>query len=611
MLWLRRALGFAWFAAQMYIAFSPQIPMLERTLHVMVAMLLVFLWLPRQRWVDLALVVATAAATAYYALNYRYLTERMENVDPVLPVDQVFGVLTLVLILEAVRRVLGWNLFAVVMVFVVYGFTAHWMPGWLHFHGFGFAEFIEIMTMTGHGIFGITTETSVNIVFYFLAFSAVYLVAGGTELFMDVALKLVGKRPGGAAKAEVVSSALFGTVSGSAVANVTVTGSFTIPLMMRTGYSREEAAAHEAIASTGGQLMPPVMGIAAFVMADILAIPYARIALAAVIPAVTYYAALYLLVHLKARRYGKGSLPAAEIDAIASVIRRLHLLLPPIALLTAFFMDYSASSAAIIGTVVAWACSFLPGGKPITFSRIFEMTDECAKQACQVAIPIAAIGIIIGVAIQSNLAIKFSSQLLTLSGGTMIGSLFFVTLGILILGMGLPTVAAYVIAAILFVPALTGLGFQLLAAHMFVLFFSVLSMVTPPVALASYTAAGIANANASRTGTLAFILGMPAYIIPFAFLFTPSILWQGTPAEIALGAVSVAGGSAAWTMMLAGWMRGNMGPIERAAYGVLCFVMILAPYGMAMRVGAVIAFAALLAWSAFMRPALAQRRSPA
>lgn len=611
MLWLRRALGFAWFAAQMFIAFNPQIPMLERTLHVMVALLLVFLWLPRQRWLDAALVAVSAAVTAYYALNYRYLTERMENVDPVFLADQVFGLATLLLMLEAVRRVLGWSLFAVVMVFILYGFTAHWMPGWLHFHGFGFSEFIEIMTMTGHGIFGITTETSVGIVFYFLAFSAVYAVAGGTELFMDVALKLVGKRPGGAAKAEVVSSALFGTVSGSAVANVTVTGSFTIPLMMRTGYSREEAAAHEAIASTGGQLMPPVMGIAAFVMADILGIPYARIALAAIIPALTYYAALYLLVHLKARRSGKGSLPAAEIDAIASVLKRLHLLLPPIALLAAFFMGYSAASAAIAGTVVAWACSFLPGGKPITFRRVFEMTDECAKQACQVAVPIAAIGIIIGVAIQSNLAIKFSTQLLALSGGSLLGSLFFVTLGILILGMGLPTVAAYVIAAILFVPALTGLGFQLLPAHMFVLFFAVLSMVTPPVALASYTAAGIANASASRTGTLAFVLGLPAYVIPFAFLFNPAILFEGPVLDIVLAGVSLSFGTAAWTIMIAGWLRGVMGALERAAYGALTFVLILAPLGLGMRAGAIAVFATLLAWSMLIRPALAQRRSPA
>lgn len=608
---LRRALGFAWFAAQAWIVFYPQIPMLERTLHVMVALLLVVLWLPRQRWADAVLVVAALATTIYYALNYNYLTERMENVDPVLPADQLFGVLTLLIMLEAVRRVLGWNLLAVVLVFLAYGFTAMWLPGWLQFHGFGFNEFIEIMTMTGHGIFGITTETSVNIVFYFLAFSAVYAVGGGTELFMDVALKLVGKRPGGAAKAEVVSSALFGTVSGSAVANVTVTGSFTIPLMIRTGYSREEAAAHEAISSTGGQLMPPVMGIAAFVMADILGMPYARIALAAAIPAVTYYASIYLLVHLKARSTGKGSLSAAEVDAIPSVIRRLHLLLPPIALLTVFLFDYSASIAALVGTVVAWACSFLPGGKPITFRRVFDMTDECAKQACQVAVPIAAIGIIIGVAIQSNLAIKFSSQLLALSGGSLIGSLLFITLGVLILGMGLPTVAAYVIAAILFVPALTGLGFALLPAHMFVFFFAVLSMVTPPVALASYTAAGIANASASRTGLLAFVLGVPSYVIPFAFLFNPPILFQGTPLEIAIAAASVGGGASAWCIMLAGWLRGHMNLVERAAYGALSIVLILAPLGITMRAGALVIFGLLLLWSSRLRPALAQRGSPA
>ena len=589
----------------MYIAFYPELPMLERTLHVMVAMLLVFLWTPANRWIDGALALAALATAAYYALNYRYLTERMENVDPVLPVDLAFGLITLALLLEAVRRVLGWNLFTVVALFIVYGFTAQWLPGWLHFHGFGLAEFVEIMTMTGHGIFGITTETSVNIVFYFLAFSAVYLVAGGTELFMDVALKLVGKRPGGAAKAEVVSSALFGTVSGSAVANVTVTGSFTIPLMMRTGYSREEAAAHEAIASTGGQLMPPVMGIAAFVMADILGIPYARIALAATIPAVTYYMALYLLVHLKARRYGKGSLPAAEIDAIASVLRRLHLMLPPLALLGAFMLGYAASTAAIVGTGVAWACSFLPGAKPITWRRIFEMTDECAKQACQVAVPIAAIGIIIGVAIQSNLAIKFSSQLLALSGGTLAGSLFFVTLGILILGMGLPTVAAYVIAAILFVPALTGLGFGLLPAHMFVLFIAVLSMVTPPVALASYTAAGIAGASASRTGMLAFVLGIPAYLIPFAFLFHPPILAQGDALEVLLAAASLGCGTAAWTIMLTGWMRGVLPAIERLLYGVLSVALILAPLGTGMRLGAIIAFGGLLLWSSRGRATVA------
>jgi hypothetical protein len=295
-------------------------------------------------------------------------------------------------------------------------------------------------------VFGITTETSLTLVFYFL-FSAIYAVVGGTELFMDLALKLVGRRPGGAAKAEVVSSALFGTVSGSAVANVTATGSFTIPLMMRTGYSREWAAAHEAIASTGGQLMPPVMGIAAFVMADILGVPYA-IALAAAIPRWSISGSLYLLVTIstrcalgsvcwRLRSMGSRRFCAASADSAADA-------------LIGAFASADAPMAAVIGGIVAGHCS-IAGGRPMTPRRFLEMTDECASQAASVAIPIAAIGIIIG-SQQSNPPSSFE-EMLALGGGTPAGSP----------GVhrarhhrarhgALPTVAAYVIGAILFVP---------------------------------------------------------------------------------------------------------------------------------------------------------------
>ncbi len=606
----RRALGLAWFVAQMYIAYSPQLPMLERAVHVMFAVILALLWLPLGSatragragpWLDALLIAATLACTVYYVSHVSYLTERMDNVDPVLLPDKVFGLLTLLLLAETSRRVMGWGLLGFTAVFVAYAFVGPWMPGWLYFQGFKFDEFIEIMTMTGHGIFGITTQASVQLVFYFLAFSAVYTAVGGTDLFMDCALRLVGKKPGGAAKAEVVSSALFGTVSGSAVANVTVTGSFTIPLMMRTGYSREEAAAHEAIASTGGQLMPPVMGIAAFVMADILRVPYATIALAAAIPAVTYYLALYLLVHLKARRSGIGSLPAQEIDAIAAILPRIHLLTPPIALLAAFFFDYSATSAAIIGMLAAWACGYLPHGRPITFRNVLDVTDDCVRQAFSVAIPIIISGVFIAIAIQSNLAIKFSSNLLELSGGTIWGSLFFITLGVLILGTGLPTVAAYIIAAILFAPALIRLGFLELPAHFFVLFFGVLSMVTPPIALAAFTAAGIAKANPDKTGWLAFALGIPAYLIPFAFLFNPAILFIGSLFEIATAAVSLMCGTAAWTILIAGYVFGRIPRYERALYGVLSVALILAPLGIGMRLGAIVAFAVAIGFSALMQ----------
>ncbi len=611
---VRTALGAAWFIGQMYLLYRPQLPMIERPLHVLTAVLLVILWQPlaptaKHRLaavaVDALLVLVTIATAAYYVTHANYLTERMENVDPVLVPDQIFGLITLVLLGETVRRVIGWNLLSVMLAFAAYAFIGPAMPGWLRFGGFGFAEFIEIMTMAGHGVFGITTETSVTLVFYFLAFSAIYAVVGGSELFMDVALKLVGRRPGGAAKAEVVSSAMFGTVSGSAVANVTATGSFTIPLMKRTGYTPESAAAHEAIASTGGQLMPPVMGIAAFVMADILGVPYAKVALAATLPALAYFGSLYLLVHLKALKSGIGSLPAAEIDAIAPVLRRIVLLSPPLALIGAFAIGYDAPMAAVIGGLVAWACSYLPGGKPLTPKRFLTMTDDCAKQASQVAIPIAAIGIIIAVAVQSNLAIKFSGEMLSLGGGTMLGSLLFIAIGILILGMGLPTVAAYVIGAILFVPALQRLGVEALAAHFYVLFFSVLSMITPPVALASYTAAGIAKANANRTGWHAFVLGLPSFLIPVAFVFDPAILFVGTPGAIAFAALALGSGASAWTIMIAGYLNGKLAVPERALYGLVAIMLLLSVYGAVGRIAALIAFAALLMWSfrnLFLRP---------
>jgi TRAP transporter 4TM/12TM fusion protein len=605
--WLRTALGASWFVAQIYILFHPPIPMLARPLHVMIAVVLIFLWqplvdrdgktTPLRAAFDLALLAGCIAATVYYWLRADYLTERMENVDPVFQSDLLFGLLTLFLLCEATRRVLGWNLLSVIVVFVLYGFAGPYLPSWMHFAGFKIPEFVEIMTMTGHGIFGITTETSLTLVFYFLAFSAVYAAAGGTELFMDLALKLVGKRNGGAAKAEVVSSALFGTVSGSAVANVTATGSFTIPLMIRTGYSREWAAAHEAIASTGGQLMPPVMGIAAFVMADIVGVPYAKIALAATIPALAYFGSLYLLVHLNALRSGIGSLPVAEIDAIAPVLRRILLIAPPLALIGAFAIGYDAAMAAVIGGIVAWACSYLPGGKPLTPRRFFEMTDDCARQAAAVAIPIAAIGIIIGVAVQSNLAIKFSTEMLALGGGTLAGSLVFISLGIIVLGMGLPTVAAYVIGAILFVPALQKLGVDLMASHFYVLFFAVLSMVTPPVALASYTAAGIARSNPNTTGLYAFLLATPTFLVPIAFVRDPAILFIGPWSGIALAAVTLGCGAAAWTIMVSGYAGGVLNVIERVLFGVLAVVLILAPFGTIGKFISVGLFAVLLGWA--------------
>ncbi|MFN0162341.1 MAG: TRAP transporter permease, partial [Burkholderiales bacterium] len=319
----RYLIALSWLAFQLYLLYDPLPLQVSRPTHICLALATVFLWQPLgggRAWykaIDWLLAACAFAVLAYYLNDFARLSGRMENVDEVMTRDLVMGTLVLAILMEAVRRVVGWSLIWVIVVFVAYGFLGRWFPGWLSFQGFEYSLFIEFMTMATHGILGVTTQTSVDFVWYFLLFGVVYSATGGGKLFIDSALKLVGQRKGGAAKSEIVASAMFGTISGSAVANVVATGIFTIPLMKRSGYSPEEAAAHEATASTGGQLMPPVMGIAAFVMAELLAVPYSRIALAGIIPAVAYYFALYMIVDLKARRRGIGTLSADDLKDIA------------------------------------------------------------------------------------------------------------------------------------------------------------------------------------------------------------------------------------------------------------------------------------------------------
>ena len=596
----------AWLGFQLYLLWDPLPLQISRPVHICLALATVFMWWPLRagesaRWrgvVDWALVVATAAVLGYYLAEFDRLHTRMENVDEVLPRDLVFGTLILALLLEGVRRTVGWSLLAVIGVFIAYGFLGRWFPGWLAFQGFDYALFVEILTMATHGILGVTTDTSVNFVWYFILFGVVYAATGGGQLFMDSALRLVGRRAGGAAKSSIVASAMFGTISGSAVANVVATGIFTIPLMKRTGYRPEEAAAHEATASTGGQLMPPVMGIAAFVMAELLATPYARIAIAGLIPAVAYYFALYMIVHLKARHRGIGTLPAEELAGIPAIGPRAYLFLPPIVLIAILILsNRSAVFAAMTAAAVALAICYLRPASRLGLRGWVDMIEEVAKQAAQVAVPIVAIGIIIAVAIQSNLALKFSSQLIELSGGTLIGAMLLIIVGCLVMGMGLPTVAAYIIGAILFVPALTKLGIDVLAAHFFVMYYCVLSMITPPVALASYAAAGLAKADSMRASLLAFKLALVLFLIPFAFAFDPALLWSGPIGWIALAFGSMMAATFAWAVFLQGYLGRPLGWSERLGFGAAALLMLLAPTGQPIWWVGCAAFAILAAWA--------------
>lgn len=588
---LRTILGFVLLAFQLLIIVNPQLPMVERPLHLVMTTALAFLWspLPRRAGLrggvsttfDLLVLAAIAAITAYYLIFATRLTERMEMVDPVFAHDIWFGVLFTLVLLEGVRRTVGWSLLGVLIAFLAYAWLGPWMPGWLNFSGFGIEAVVEMLTMSLNGILGITTETSVQFVFYFVMFGAVYSAVGGGQLFIDIGLRLSGRFQGGAAKAAVISSSLMGTISGSAVANVAATGVFTVPLMRKAGYSSERAAAIVAIASTGGQLMPPVMGVAAFVVAEILQVEYIEVAIAGLIPALSFYLALLVMIDLNARKSGIGTLPPGEGVMHAPILPRLYLLAPPILLVVLLVIGYSATLCAVFATAASLAVSFLNRKTWLTARRFVAMVQDGTRQASQVAVPIAAIGIIIAIAIQSNLALKFSTKLIGSGDGSAIGALLLIIVGCIVMGMGLPTVAAYIIGAVLFVPALLQLGITPLSAHFFVMYYCVLSMVTPPVALASYAAAGLAGAHTMRTSMLAFRMSFVCFLIPFAFVFDPRLLAQGQSLWTLAAFLSMMLATGAWAVALVGFLNRGLGWFLRILFAAGAVGVILAPTGSA------------------------------
>lgn len=583
--WLLAGLCTLWLIFQIWIIYYPQPPLVQRPVHLILALSVLYLAKPlfeasnRLGRVisDFIALVAILVFGAYAVLSAQRLTERMETVDPVFPYDILCGVIALLLLMEGVRRTVGWSLLSVILIFLAYAFFGSLLPGWLYFRGFGIEEATEILTMTTNGILGITTATSLQFVFYFILFGVVYSAIGGGQLFIDIALRIAGKYPGGAAKASVVSSSLMGSISGSAVANVATTGVFTIPLMRRTGYSKADAAAVEAIASTGGQLMPPVMGIAAFVMAEMLQVPYLTIVAAGLIPALAFYVSIFLIVDLRARRDGAGQLSHDDIQATAPVSPRLYLLIPPVVLIGFLISGSSATLSAVYATASCVVTTYLKRDTWLSLSDWRDVIAKSGKQTADVAIPIAAIGIIIAVAIQSNLALNFSAGLIGASGGFLYLAMALIIFGCLIMGMGLPTVAAYIIGAVLFVPALIKLGIPELAAHLFVMYYCVLSMVTPPVALASYTAAGLSEASAMQTSIKAFGLSLVSFLIPFAFAFDQALLAKGELVWILIGFTALCVATALWAMALAGYFYGPLSRSTRFALAGVSGVLIVSP----------------------------------
>lgn len=581
-------IGVAFIIFQIYILISPQQPLFERPIHISFALVLLFLYKPLTysklpKWfkvtIDTLLILASIAISIYYLADYFRLTTRMENVDPVLPIDIVMGIIFVLLLLEGSRRAVGMILVYVLLVFIAYSFWGNILPGWLNFRGFSLPEAIEITTMTTAGVLGITASTSVSFIFYFILFGAFFGAVGGGQLFIDLAIRAAGRATGGTAKAAILGSSLMGSISGSAVANVVSTGVFTIPLMKRSGIPDYEAAGIEAISSTGGQLMPPVMGVAAFVMAEMLGVPYASLALSALVPAIAFYLALLLVVDLRARRLKTHPMTKEEIANTPAILPRIHLLIPPILLIVMLIAGYSAAYAAMAASLVSLLVPFLRKTTWIGFKELKDALFDAPKQAADVAVPIAAIGIVIAVAVQSNLALKFASSLVNLSDGSIYLSLALAMLGCIVMGMGLPTVAAYIIGVVLFVPAIQKLGVEPLAAHFFIFYYCVLSMVTPPVALASFAAAAVGRASTVKTSISAFGFSLVAFFVPFSFIFDMGILWQGTALNIILSSLGLLISTALWAIAYGGWCREPLATPMRILIGLTGLVAVLAPAG--------------------------------
>ncbi|WP_111432045.1 TRAP transporter fused permease subunit [Rhodobacteraceae bacterium DSL-40] len=603
--------GLLLIAFQLWILRYPQQPLFERPVHLVAALVLLFLYKPLSApglsprirvAIDRALIAASLAILAYYLIGYERLTTRMENVSPIFSIDVVAGIALVFLLLEGSRRAVGWILVWVLLAFMGYAFWGNLLPGWLSFRGFDLPTAVEIASMTTSGVLGITTSTSVNFIFYFILFGAFYAAVGGGQFFIDLAIRAAGRATGGTAKAAIIGSSLMGSISGSAVANVVSTGVFTIPLMKRTGIPAHRAAGIEAIASTGGQLMPPVMGVAAFIMAEMLNIPYVKLALAGLIPAVAFYLALLLVVDLMARREGVRAMTAEEVADTAPILPRLHLILPPVLLIFLLISGYSAAFAAVAASLSCFIVPFFRRTTWIGKKEVIEALREAPKQAAEVAVPIAAIGLVIAVAVQSNLALKFASSLMALSEGSIYASLALAMLGCIIMGMGLPTVAAYIIGAVLFAPALQDLGITPLAAHFFIFYYCVLSMVTPPVALASFAAAAVGKASVGKTSLSAFGLSLVAFFVPFGFVFDPGVLAQGGAAAVLVSAFGLLISTALWAIAFGGWCGRPLSWTSRIPIGAAGLLAVISPSGSIAWIAAL-----LLGWALVIGIALLSR----
>ena len=511
---------------------------------------------------DIILAFVSAGSFLYMGINYEQLVAQAGNYTQI---DIAVAMVAIVLLFEACRRVVGVPILVVVGCFIAYAYFGNMIPGTFGHRGFTIQRIATHLYFTTEGIIGTPLAVCSTFIFLFILFGAFLERTGVGQFFIDIANSIAGKATGGPAKVAVISSALQGMITGSSVANTVGSGSFTIPMMKRMGYRPEFAAAVEAAASTGGQIMPPIMGAAAFLMAEMTGIPYSNIVIAAIVPAFLYFSGIMIMVHLEAKRYGLKGLPPEEIPNFFKLMFSYwYLLLPLIVLVTMMMTGYTPARSALVAIVVAIIVSMFRKETRMSPQTFLDALEGGARNIIGVAIACSVAGCIVGIVTLTGIGLKLAGGLLSLSGGNVLLALFFTMIASIVLGMGVPTTANYVIMATITAPVVLKLGIDLLPAHMFVFYFGIVADITPPVALAAYAGSAIARSNPLKTGVQATKLAIAAFLIPYVFALNPSLLLLGsTPIQVVSVTITAFIGMFGVASAVEGYLFANMNPIVR------------------------------------------------
>lgn len=516
--------------------------------------------------IDNMLVIIAGSCGVYYLIHAERIATRIVGVDVLTNWDIMFGLAFVLLCIEAVRRTIGFGIIVVALLFIAYALYGHMLDGIWYHHEISPRDVLDHLAFSYNGLWGSPISVAASFVFIFILFGAFLQKSGAGEFFFDLSVSVAGRTRGGPAKIAVIASALFGSISGSPTANVVTTGTFTIPMAKKAGYSPRFAAAIEACASTGGSLLPPIMGSSAFLMAAVTGITYKTIAIAAILPGILFYLSLFSIVHFEALRLNLPRMEAKDIPNIKKVLKDGWFHLIPVIVLVVFLLKgYSPSRTGVYGVLAIIIVSWFRKNTKMNLKKIVEAMADGAKLAIPISTACAAAGLVVAGIMITGLGGKLNSIILSMTAGKLLPSLILVMIICIILGMGMPVAAAYVLTAMLAGPTLIGLGVSPLAAHLFIVYFSIISAITPPVAVAAFAAAGIAHTSPTKVGFEAVRLGLASFIIPFIFVYNPALLLEGSAMEIAYAITTCSAGMILLGCGIIGFFYKKVNMIQRTS----------------------------------------------